>query len=116
MREGLPRVVMQYLAGGKPCVACDLPGLREVLRPGINGVITSADDLAAMADAIAALLQDRERLACLARGAAATDLSSWDAKLMGKRIVSIYRKALGQQPAKKGVPTRPPVRNVALRR
>jgi glycosyltransferase involved in cell wall biosynthesis len=116
MREGLPRVVMQYLAGGKPCVACDLPGLREVLRPGINGVITPADDLAAMADAIAAILEDRTRLACLVQGAAATNLSSWDAKLMGKRIDAIYREALGQHRASKEVSTRPPVRNVALPR
>lgn len=116
MREGLPRVVMQYLAGGKPCVACDLPGLREVLRPGINGVITSADDLAAMADAIAAVLEDRERLACLAQGATATDLSNWDVKLMGKRIDAIYREALDQHRASKGVSTTPPVRNVALPR
>ncbi|MGX9115455.1 glycosyltransferase [Mesorhizobium sp. BHbsci] len=117
MREGLPRVVMQYLAGGKPCVACDLPGLREVLRPGINGVITPADDLAAMADAIAALLEDRARLACLAQGAAAaTDLSNWDVKLVGKRTDAIYREALGQHRASKGVSTTPPVRNVALPR
>jgi glycosyltransferase involved in cell wall biosynthesis len=116
MREGLPRVVMQYLAGGKPCVASDLPGLRDVLRPGINGVITPADDLAAMADAIAALLDDRERLALLAQGAAATDLSNWDAKLMGKRIDAIYREALGQHRASKGVSPMPPIRNVALPR
>jgi glycosyltransferase involved in cell wall biosynthesis len=116
MREGLPRVVMQYLAGGKPCVACDLPGLREVLRPGINGVITPADDLAAVADATAALLEDRTRLACLAHDAAATDLSSWDAKLMGKWIEAIYREVLGQHRASKGVPTVPRVRNVALPR
>ncbi|MER9016484.1 glycosyltransferase [Mesorhizobium sp. M0898] len=116
MREGLPRVVMQYLAGGKPCVACDLPGLREVLRPGINGVIAPAHDLAAMADAIAALLEDRERLAGLAQGAAATDLSNWDARLMGKRIDAIYRKVLHQHWASKGVSARRPVRNVALPR
>ncbi|TIW50936.1 MAG: glycosyltransferase family 4 protein, partial [Mesorhizobium sp.] len=114
---GLPRVVMQYLAGGKPCVACDLPGLREVLRPGINGVITPPDDLAAMADAIAALLEDRARLACLAQGAAAaTDLSNWDVKLVGKRTDAIYREALDQHRASKGVSTTPPVRNVALPR
>ncbi|RVC59562.1 glycosyltransferase, partial [Mesorhizobium sp. M4B.F.Ca.ET.088.02.2.1] len=116
IREGLPRVVMQYLAGGKPCVACDLPGLREVLRPGSNSVITPPDDLGAMADATVALLEDRERLACLARGAAATDLSNWDAKQMGKRTEAIYREAFTRRRANKGAPTRPPVRNLALPR
>ncbi|RWK08168.1 MAG: glycosyltransferase family 4 protein [Mesorhizobium sp.] len=116
IREGLPRVLMQYLAGGKPCVACDLPGLREVLRPGTNSVITPPDDLGAMADTTATLLEDRERLACLARGAAATDLSNWDANRMGKQIDAIYRQALNQHLASKGASTRPPVRNLALPR
>jgi hypothetical protein len=69
-----------------------------------------------MADPIAALLEDRARLACLAQAAAATDLSNWDARLMGKRIDAIYLKALDQHRASKGVSTRPAVRNVALPR
>ncbi|WP_210240137.1 hypothetical protein, partial [Mesorhizobium sp. M2E.F.Ca.ET.154.01.1.1] len=64
----------------------------------------------------ATLLEDRERLACLARGAAATDLSNWDANRMGKQIDAIYRQALNQHLASKGASTRPPVRNLALPR
>lgn len=95
-REGLPRVVLQYVAGGKPCVVSDLPGLDEVLREGVNALITPADDMEAMADAIVKLLKDPKELSRLAQGASTSDLSNWDAELMGERIDAIYREVLDQ--------------------
>jgi glycosyltransferase involved in cell wall biosynthesis len=94
MREGLPRVLMQYLAAGRPVAAADLPGLHDVVVEGVNGTIAPADDLGALGDAIAALLADDERRERLAAGAAATDLSDWDAGRMGDRIEAVYREVI----------------------
>jgi glycosyltransferase involved in cell wall biosynthesis len=94
VREGLPRVVMQYLAGGKPVVASDLPGIDDVLRHDVNGFVTPSADLAAVADAVVALLEDEARRSRLARGAAATDLSEWDAARMGERIEAVYEDVI----------------------
>jgi len=90
VREGLPRAVVQYLAGGKPVVVADLPGIHDVLRDDVNGLVVPSQDLDALADSVAALLEDDPRRARLARGAAATDLSSWDAVRMGERIEAVY--------------------------
>ncbi len=38
--EGLPRVIIQYLAAGKPVVATQLDGLDSILTDGKNGFIT----------------------------------------------------------------------------
>jgi glycosyltransferase involved in cell wall biosynthesis len=114
-REGLPRVVMQYVAGGKPCVVSELPGLDEVLCDGINGRITPADDMEAMADAIVELLEDPKKLSRLAQGASATDLSSWDAKLIGKRIDTIYREVLDQVRVRPESTVTQPVSEAAVR-
>lgn len=89
--EGLPRVILQYLAAGKPCVVSDLPGLDEVIRHGRNAMIAPSDDLAAAAEQIVSLLEDRDALAKLAAGAAKTDLSSWDVDLMCDRIEAVYQ-------------------------
>lgn len=91
-REGLPRVIMQYLASGKTCVVSNLAGLDEILVNGKNGVVTDADDLAAAADAIADLLLDRTELARLTEGAINTDLSSWDVNKMCLKIENVYKK------------------------
>jgi glycosyltransferase involved in cell wall biosynthesis len=93
MREGgAPRAVVQYLAGGKPVVAARLPGLDEALGDGVNSVITPPGDLDSLADAVLALLEDDALRARLARGAAETDLSDWDAELMGEQIQVVYRE------------------------
>lgn len=93
-REGLPRVVMQCLVAGKPVVATDLPGIREVLTDDVNGLVTPLDDLDAFVAAVVALLTDSRRLNRLAAGAAATDLQEWDERRMADRLVEIYASVL----------------------
>ncbi|MCR4267837.1 glycosyltransferase [Nitratireductor sp. ZSWI3] len=95
MREGLPRVVMQYLAGGRPCVVSRLPGVEEVVKNGINGLVTPAGDVGAAADVTADLLEDPAYRFCLAEGARATDLSSWSIEAMCDHVEAVYETVLG---------------------
>ena len=108
-REGLPRVVMQYLAGGKPVVASDLPRIDDVLRHDVNGLVAPSDDLDGLADAVIALLADDALRARLARGAAMTELSEWDAARMGERIEAVYADVLRER-----VPDRLPEKREAV--
>jgi glycosyltransferase involved in cell wall biosynthesis len=108
-REGLPRVILQYLAAGKPCVTSDLPGLDEVIEDGRNAIIAPPGDMAATADCIADLLGDPARRAALAAAAAETDLSSWDVDLMCDRIEAIYAK-LAAEAAPQSAVAKPKVR------
>jgi glycosyltransferase involved in cell wall biosynthesis len=93
VREGLPRVLMQYLAGGSPVIAADLPSIDEVLRHDLNGLVVQSD-LKGLADAIIALLEDPTRRTRLARGAASTELWEWDAARMGERLEAVYAEVI----------------------
>jgi len=95
MREGLPRVVMQYLAGGRPCVVSQIPGLDEVVKHGVNGIVTPAHDVDAAAAAVADLLENRTYHARLAEGAKRTDLSSWGLDAMCDSVETVYQSVLG---------------------
>jgi glycosyltransferase involved in cell wall biosynthesis len=90
LREGLPRVVVQSMAGGKPVVITQLPGIAEIVRHGHNGIIVGADDVKRAAETVADLLLDPERLGRLSEGAAGTDVSSWEVDAMCKTITEIY--------------------------
>lgn len=57
-REGLPRVLLEAAAMGKPLVATDVPGCREVVQPGENGFLVPPRDPVALAEAIVRLLAD----------------------------------------------------------
>ena len=107
-REGLPRALVQYLAGGRPVVAADLPSMQEVLRDGVNGLVVGPD-LEGLADGVIALLDDPARRAELARGAAATELSDWDAVRMGERLEAVYADVLREL-----MPERSPGRREAV--
>jgi glycosyltransferase involved in cell wall biosynthesis len=61
--EGVPRVLIEAAASGRPIVTTDTPGCREVVRHGENGLLVPVRSPAAVAEAIAELLSDRERSA-----------------------------------------------------
>jgi glycosyltransferase involved in cell wall biosynthesis len=106
-REGLPRVLMQYLAGGTPVIAADLPSIDEVLRHEVNGLIVRSD-LEGLADAVIRLLDDPARRARLARGAATTPLAEWDAPRMGERLEAVYAEVIRERMPQR-MPKRPDV-------
>lgn len=51
-REGTPRSLLEAAAMGKPLIATDVPGCREVVRPGENGLLVAARDSESLADAL----------------------------------------------------------------
>ncbi len=57
-REGLPRTLIEAAACGRAIVATDVPGCREVVRDGDNGVLVPARDGAATAAAVIRLIED----------------------------------------------------------
>lgn len=56
--ENTPFVVLEAFAAGVPVVASDLGGLREIVRPGENGVLFRPGDVASLRSALAAILDD----------------------------------------------------------
>jgi glycosyltransferase involved in cell wall biosynthesis len=57
--EGLPIVFLEAMASGKPIVANDISGNREIVKDGINGFLVSSRDTFALADRIIQLSKDR---------------------------------------------------------
>jgi glycosyltransferase involved in cell wall biosynthesis len=96
-REGLPRVVVQYFACGKPAVVSDLPGIEEIVKAGVNGLVTDADDLNDTALAIVRLCDTPAELDALSRGARETDVTPWAQDRMGRDIETAYRAALARK-------------------
>ena len=56
-REGLPKTLIEAAACGRPIVTSDVPGCREVVRHGKNGLLVPARDADALAKALLYLLE-----------------------------------------------------------
>lgn len=57
-REGLPKVILEAMACGRAVVSTDMPGCREAVRHGENGLLVPPKDAHALAEALAILLAD----------------------------------------------------------
>jgi len=57
--EGLPITALEAMASGKPVVATDTGGIREVIREGETGFLVSPRDMDKMSERIVMLLKDR---------------------------------------------------------
>jgi glycosyltransferase involved in cell wall biosynthesis len=56
-REGTPRTLLEAAAMGRPLLATDVPGCREVVQHGINGLLCRPRDAQDLADQMQAILQ-----------------------------------------------------------
>ena len=57
-KEGWGLTVIEANACGTPCIAYDVPGLRDSINHGYNGLLVKDGDVEALADAIVKLLLD----------------------------------------------------------
>ena len=86
--------LMEAAACGRPLVATDVPGCREIVRPGETGFLVPPGDPAALAVALARLAKDHAlRLKCGA-AARAQIVDGLDAVSVGRATVSLYRELL----------------------
>lgn len=92
--EGLPRVLPQAMAMGKPCVSFDTDGTPEVLISGKNGYMIKRHDSAGLAEAISKLIADPElRLGMGAAGRKHVD-PMFRAETMIEEIAKVYEMLL----------------------
>jgi len=57
-REGLPKVLLEAASCGRPLVATNVAGCREIVRDGVNGFLVLPKDPVSLSDAIVKLLHD----------------------------------------------------------
>ena len=96
--EGLSGAVRESLAVGRPVVATDVGGNRELVRDGETGLLVPADDHAALADAIWRLLEDRELASTLAAAGARYVRESLTVDRMVDGTEALYRRILAERP------------------
>jgi len=97
-REGLPLSLLEAAACGRPLVATDVPGCREIARQDVNALLVPLEDAEALADAIDRLaLNPQLRLKF---GKASRELveRTFSSERIGRDVVALYRRLLDQAP------------------
>ncbi|HEY1952406.1 MAG TPA: glycosyltransferase family 4 protein [Gemmatimonadaceae bacterium] len=90
-REGLPKALLEGASTGRALVTTDVPGCREVVRNGDNGLLVPVGDADALARAIIRLLQvptERHQMAARSRQRAQDEFSI---DRVVKETLQVYR-------------------------
>jgi glycosyltransferase involved in cell wall biosynthesis len=96
-REGLPKTLIEALACGRPAIASDVPGCREVVRNGENGLLVNARDASGLARAIEYLINNpdiRLKMGASGRKIAEEEFSS---DIIIPQTLAIYKSCIDDE-------------------
>jgi glycosyltransferase involved in cell wall biosynthesis len=99
--EGLPTALLEAAACGRPIVAADMPGCREITRPGETGILVPPGDVAALAEAIAVLARDPSRREAMGRAGRELVMREFTDVIVAERTLALYRNVLGERNQKR---------------
>jgi glycosyltransferase involved in cell wall biosynthesis len=94
-REGLPKSLVEAAAAGRPIVATDVPGCREVVRSGREGYLVPFGDTGAAAQALLVLAGDRALRLRLGAAANARFHEHFTVAAVKAAFTDLYRSLLG---------------------
>ena len=94
-REGLPKVLLEAAACGRPVVATDVPGCREIVRHGVNGLLVEPGSAVDLASAIGRLLDSRELRAACGKAGREIVQKEFSEAIVVERTLELYRTMLG---------------------
>lgn len=101
-REGLPKSLLEALAAGRPIVTTNVPGCREVVVPGENGLLVPPRDAPALAAALSRLIREpalRQRFGAAGRRLAEQAFAT---ELVEQATLALYADMLGAMPGAGG--------------
>lgn len=93
-REGFPKVLLEASACGRAIVATDVPGCRDVVQDGINGVLIPPRDPSALAGVIANLLLDRCTREMMELKGREMAVAKWAAPGISEQVLGMYHELL----------------------
>lgn len=94
-REGLPNVVLEAMASEVPVVSTRVGGVPQLLSDGVDGLLTDADNVEGLTDALARMLSDPPLQDRLARAARETVCRSWSFAARMDRLRHVYEELIG---------------------
>lgn len=90
-REGFPRAAMEAAAMGLPTVATDIRGNRQVVVPGVTGLMTKVRSHTDLADACETLVEDAQLRSRLGAAAAERARNEFGDDRVIERTLDAYR-------------------------
>jgi glycosyltransferase involved in cell wall biosynthesis len=96
-REGLPLSLLEAASCGRPMIASDVPGCREIVIHDQTGLLFPVDQVPALAEAMSKLAYKPQLRARYGAAARNMVVQRFSAAIVGDQIVQLYREILNTQ-------------------
>jgi len=103
--ESFGMVITEAFASGTPVVASDIPGYRDLVRDGINGILVPPSDADGLAEALRRVWAEPQQVVSMTR-AAGTDAERFAWPGVAARVLDAYRDAIAADTKTAGSPGR----------
>lgn len=94
-REGIPKSLLEAAAMGRPLIGCDVPGVRDLIRHGVNGLLVPPNDVSALAQAMAFFLRSPSLIREMGLNARRTVEEDFSNDQVLRQYLDLYRRTLG---------------------
>ncbi len=101
-QEGLPNAILEAMAAGRPVVATDVGGCRELVTEGISGHLVGQDDPEALAESALRVLALPDRGRSLGEAGRRHVLEEFSAEVMAGRFRDLYLRVHGLALSRRG--------------
>ena len=92
-REGLPRTLLEAAAMGRPLIATDVPGCRDLVDEGVNGTLCAARNAGSLAEAMRRMaVFDPKTLGAMGRASRDKAECGYDERLIADAYVGALRE------------------------
>jgi glycosyltransferase involved in cell wall biosynthesis len=92
--EGLPKVLIEAAACGRPIVTTNIPGCRDIVRNGENGLLIPPRNATALAEALKHLLLDSSLRKRMGRRGREIAESEFSVERVNEQTLALYRALL----------------------
>ncbi|WP_068078254.1 glycosyltransferase family 4 protein [Novosphingobium lentum] len=86
-REGLPRTILEAMATGRPVITTDMPGCRDPIENGGNGILVPARDPDSLAAAMAHLIEHPDVIERMGKRSREMAESIYDVRLVNQQLI-----------------------------
>lgn len=94
-REGVPKSLLEAAAMGRPLIGCDVPGVRDLIRHGVNGLLVPPNDVAALARAMSYFARNEAMIQEMGMNARETVEERFSNDHVLTEYLDLYKRTLG---------------------
>ena len=97
-REGVPNALLEACASGLPIITTDVPGCRDVVAHGVNGLLVPVKNVFALASALETLLTSPDLRQAMGMAGRETAIKKFSVKKVNAETLGVYNILLSASP------------------